>query len=154
MIDRIMAIPASFSSLVLLSTAVDAVPKSLSQPQWYFCEGCIYDVFVTSIIGRGRETPRMPRGHLWMKWSKAIYNINCLFLHVQTKTFKHGSGIESSYVGIQSSYRFTLNVPNFGQAEINLTKPAVLRPRVYPGDCDSQVLFGLSRFASKEFPYN
>ena len=35
------------------------------------------------------------------------------FLHVQTKTFKHGAGIESSYVDVQSSYRFTLNVPKF-----------------------------------------
>ena len=54
-----------------------------------------------------------------MKGTKAIYNMNCLFLHVQTKTFKHSSGIESSYVDVQSSYRFTLNVPKFGWAEIN-----------------------------------
>lgn len=76
-------------------------PRRLTQSQraWASFSGifvndwCIYDVFVRSIIGRGRETPRMPRGHLWMKGKKAIYNINCLFLHVQTKTFKHGSGI-------------------------------------------------------------
>ena len=71
------------------------------------------DVFLTFLLGP-RNAADAKRSPLDERDESDLQYELSIFTCTDYKTFKHGSGIESSYVDVQSSYRITLNVPKFG----------------------------------------